>query len=71
MTSREAKRAEAALALAISRIGGASALARELKISKAAVSQWIVCPIARVSDVESICGIDRSDLRPDYYQESK
>ena len=71
MTPRQTKRAEAALALAISRVGGVTILARQLKISKAAVSQWLVCPMARVIEVESICGVHRSDLRPDLYEEAR
>ena len=67
MTGKERKRAEAAILLAISRAGGVSALAELIGVTKGAVSQWDVCPPARVLDVERITGISRGDLRPDWY----
>ena len=67
MSPRDLRRAEAALALAIGRMGSAAALAEALGVSRAAISQWPVCPPARVLDVETITGVSRYDLRPDYY----
>lgn len=47
--------------------GGPAALARELKISTAAVSQWRRVPIDRVLKIEEITGLSRHQLRPDVY----
>jgi DNA-binding transcriptional regulator YdaS (Cro superfamily) len=47
--------------------GGRAALARELGISKAAVSQWRRIPVGRALDVERLTGISRHRLRPDIY----
>lgn len=71
MSPRDLRRAEAALALAIGRMGTAAALAEALGVSRAAVSQWPVCPPARVLDVEEISGVSRHDLRPDYYPDAQ
>ena len=43
------------------------AIARALKITHGAVSQWESVPAERVLDVESVTGISRHDLRPDIY----
>lgn len=48
--------------------GAASALARELKISRAAVAKWERVPAERVVDVERITGIPREVLRPDIFR---
>jgi DNA-binding transcriptional regulator YdaS (Cro superfamily) len=50
--------------------GGPAALARGLKISRSAVSQWNRIPIERVSEVEKITGIPRHELRPDIFRPS-
>ena len=65
--NRITREMRATLALAIAKSGGATHLARELKITTGAVSRWDICPIARVLDVERISGIPRTELRPDYY----
>lgn len=67
MTQQQRRHASAALALAIARAGGVTALAKELEITPAAVSQWEVCPIARVRAVERLTGVSRAELRPDVY----
>lgn len=70
MSSTHHRRAASALALAISRAGGTTALARALGITASAVSQWEICPLARVLDVEHISDVSRHDLRPDAYPET-
>lgn len=67
MERRQQERASAALRLAIARAGGVSALAKILGVTASAVSQWEVCPAARVKAVEAATGIPRQDLRPDYH----
>lgn len=52
---------------AITRAGGPSALARDLGISQAAISQWRQVPYSRVLTVERITGVSRYELRPDIY----
>jgi DNA-binding transcriptional regulator YdaS (Cro superfamily) len=49
--------------------GIAAKIARDLNISKAAVSLWLKrrIPAERVLDVEKATGIPRHDLRPDLY----
>jgi DNA-binding transcriptional regulator YdaS (Cro superfamily) len=47
--------------------GGVVALAKQLKISKGAVSQWDRVPVNRVLDVERITGIPRQQIRSDIY----
>lgn len=42
-------------------------LARELRITHGAISQWRTVPAGRVLDVERITGIPRHKLRPDLY----
>ena len=42
-------------------------VARELRITHGAVSQWRRVPAERVLDVERITGIPRHILRPDLY----
>lgn len=62
---------EQALADAIAAVGTASALARELDITREAVSQWKQVPADRVLAVEKATGgkVDRYSLRPDIYGE--
>jgi len=55
---------------AVARAGNASALARSLGISHAAVRKWRVLgrpPAERVLDIERVTGISRYELRPDIY----
>lgn len=49
--------------------GGAAALARTLKISRAAISQWKRIPIGRVAKIETLTGIPRYEMRPDIYEQ--
>lgn len=61
----------AALREAVNRIGSQSATGRLLKISQAAVWEWLkkekVLPGEHVLTVEAETGISRHDLRPDLY----
>lgn len=50
--------------------GRKTALARELKISPAAISQWDDVPTGRVLEVERLTGIPRQQLRPDLFREA-
>ena len=47
--------------------GRASALAKELKKSPSAISQWKNVPPEHVLVIERFSGISRHDLRPDLY----
>lgn len=42
-------------------------IARSLRITHSAVSQWRRVPATRVLDVERVSGISRHVLRPDLY----
>jgi DNA-binding transcriptional regulator YdaS (Cro superfamily) len=48
--------------------GGASALARELEISRAAVSHWREVPFRHLKRISELTGISRRKLRPDLYE---
>lgn len=52
---------------AIRRAGSASALARELGVTPAAVIQWERVPSERVGKVSAITGIPLHELRPDLF----
>lgn len=56
-----------ALMVAITNVGTASELARQLGISPSAVLQWDEVPVRRVLDVERVTGVSRHQLRPDIY----
>lgn len=47
--------------------GGVTSLARQLGISKSAVSQWDRIPVERVLQVEKLTGVSRYALRPDIF----
>jgi len=47
--------------------GGTAKLAKYLKISSQAVSQWSQIPVDRVLQVEELTAISRHELRPDIY----
>ncbi len=53
---------------AIAAAGGNSALARAIRVSPQAISQWREIPIKRLKAVEKATGIRREDLRPDLYE---
>lgn len=55
------------LELACKKAGGASALARLLKITPQAVLQWPRVPAERVLEVEAHTGVSRHDLRADIF----
>ena len=62
---------EHALELAIEKAGGTTKLARAIGgITPQAVSQWKVCPVNRVIQVETLTGISRHELRPDIFGEA-
>lgn len=44
-----------------------SAVARELGITRSAVSQWKSVPVEHVLTIEKSAGIPRHELRPDIY----
>lgn len=46
-------------------------VAKALKITHGAVSQWKRVPAERVLEVEAVLGISRHRLRPDLYPEDK
>lgn len=50
------------------RKGLQSALARELGVTRQAISDWPVVPIDRLKDVEKFTGISREKLRPDIFR---
>jgi DNA-binding transcriptional regulator YdaS (Cro superfamily) len=52
---------------AISKSGGASALAKTLGITPQAVGQWRVVPADRVLEVERVSKVSRHLLRPDVF----
>lgn len=52
---------------AIAQSGGATALARVLKITRQAIIQWPHVPAKHVLQVEMHSGISRYQLRPDIY----
>ena len=56
-----------ALRQAIRKLGGYTALARELGVSRPAVAQWRQVPALRVLAVERLTGVSRHELRPDLY----
>ena len=58
---------DTALTAAIMKLGSAKKLARALKVSPQALSQWRRVPPLRVLAVEEISGVSRFDLRPDLY----
>jgi len=53
---------------AIRQVGGYSALARELGLTKQAIAQWIVAPAKHVMAIERLTGIHRENLRPDVFE---
>lgn len=56
---------EAACQKLLSAKGTAAKLARELGITKGAISQWGRVPAERVAAVSAVTGISAADLRPD------
>ncbi|MBU1605800.1 MAG: helix-turn-helix domain-containing protein [Alphaproteobacteria bacterium] len=70
-TPREILTPPGALALAVDRIGGQSALGRLVEVSQASVWRWLEkgkpLPAEHVLKVEAATGISRHDLRPDLY----
>jgi len=62
-------RRDKALESAITAAGGPAALARELRISVQAVSNWRRCPPRRALAVERATGgqVKRHELRPDVF----
>ena len=47
--------------------GLGSAIARELRINRSAISLWKRIPAERVIDIERLTGVPREELRPDIY----
>jgi DNA-binding transcriptional regulator YdaS (Cro superfamily) len=48
--------------------GSASALARNLNLTRAAVSAWTHIPWIHVRRIEELTGIPKEELRPDVYK---
>lgn len=44
-------------------------LAKRLGLTPQAVSDWVEVPIARCVAVESVTGVSRSELRPDFFND--
>lgn len=53
---------------AVRTLGGYSAMARRLGVSRQAVWQYQRCPKNRVLEIETLTGVSRYDLRPDLYE---
>jgi len=49
--------------------GTASAIAKGLGVTRAAISAWREIPITRLKEVSKITGIPRNQLRPDIFEE--
>jgi DNA-binding transcriptional regulator YdaS (Cro superfamily) len=47
--------------------GSASALARKLGITRAAVSKWTRIPFKHLATVQRLTGFTRREMRPDLY----
>lgn len=47
--------------------GNKARLAREIGVTKGAITQWTECPVKRVLDVEKATGIPKHILRPDFF----
>ena len=56
-----------ALEAVLQETGTLAKLAKQLGISRAAISQWQEVPVHRVLEVEKITGVSRYQLRPDIY----
>lgn len=58
-----------AVADAVTRVGGAHAVAMIMNVSSTAVLHWIYrnCPAERCVELEKISGIPREELRPDIF----
>jgi DNA-binding transcriptional regulator YdaS (Cro superfamily) len=52
---------------AVDKAGGVVALARQLGVTKGAVSQWERVPARHVLEVEQLSGVSRHQLRPDVF----
>jgi DNA-binding transcriptional regulator YdaS (Cro superfamily) len=53
---------------AVKAMGSIAALARELGITRGAVSQWHRVPLSRIVAIEKITGVPRQKLRPDLFK---
>ena len=60
-----------ALKEAIDAAGGVGALAKEIAVSRQAISQWERVPGNRVLAVEKATGVSRYRLRPDLYGDAQ
>lgn len=61
------KKHKRALEKAIKAVGNGTNLARMLKITRSAITQWDQVPVLKVLDVERLSGVPRHELRPDIY----
>lgn len=67
MSAKAHKRTDPGLRAALKAAGGVSALARLLKITRAAVSRWESVPVQKVVAVEKVTGVPRQRLKPELY----
>ncbi len=59
---------QAGLKRALEIVGGKTALAKHLGITKQAISQWSQVPPERVLAVEDATGVPCHEMRPDIYR---
>jgi hypothetical protein len=62
------KKRNAVLWRVFEHFGSAAALARNLNLTRAAVSAWTHVPWTHVRTIERLTGIPKEELRPDVYQ---
>lgn len=53
--------------IAIKRAGGAPLVARELGLTRQAITKWEEVPAKHVLAIERLSGVTRYELRPDIY----
>lgn len=71
MTPEQQAQANTAMHMALSRVGGQSALGRLLGIKQPSIAVWRAVPVRWVLEVERLTGIRRTKLRPDIYPPRK
>lgn len=71
MKDADRRTAEDALEEAVEAAGGSTSTAQQLGITQPAVSQWLICPAARVLSLEAVSGVPRWRLRPDLHRRAR
>lgn len=64
VTNRDLRKARDAV---VDAAGGPTAVAKHVRVTQAAVSQWTRIPWQHVDALERLTGILRYDMRPDIY----